>query len=294
MLHAFPGDALAIVAEDGVLVVAHNAFADVDGRAVGNVVDENVAVGAEGIVLAGLGTAGVGNATAVGREVELLDTAPGAHGALVGFGTDDIDHVAKVDSFVGEGGEEDVGILIHPAVPMTVHEVFVDTTSGLVETGVEFLDIVGASDGDVANVENLVAFGRNLEPFEACIDGGENGFFLRINVHGNDGVATGEEKGFVVEPHGVELVLDSVGDAYGLPVAFDGDEIELGVAFVLLNVVIGVGIDHTRTVGAYGKFAHFTEFPHNLGSETSILDSNLGFADQRDAFLLLFFAADDQ
>ena len=66
MFHALPCYFLSIVAEDGILVVAHDAFADVDSGAVGNVVDENVTVGAESIVFAGFGSAGVGYAGAVG------------------------------------------------------------------------------------------------------------------------------------------------------------------------------------------------------------------------------------
>ena len=66
MFHALPSNFLSIVAEDWVLVVAHDAFADVDSGAVGNVVDENVTVGAESIVFAGFGSAGVGYAGAVG------------------------------------------------------------------------------------------------------------------------------------------------------------------------------------------------------------------------------------
>ncbi len=294
VFHAFPCDAFAVVAEDGVLVVAHDAVADVDGGAVGDGVDKDVAVGAESIVFAGFGAAGVGYTFAVGREVELFNTAPRAHGALVGLGADNVDDVAQVNGFLGEGSEEDVGVFVDPVVPVAVHEVFVDAASGLGQPGIETVDGLGTFDGEVADVKNLVAFGGDFEALETRFDGGENLLGLTIDIHGNDGVATGEEDGVVVEPYGVELAFGGVGDADGLRVVGDREEVEFGIAFVLGNVVVGVGIDQTGAVGAEGVLAHFAKLPHEFGSEAAVLYCCHRFSDDAGGILLFVFAACNQ
>ena len=279
MFHALPSNFLSIVAEDWVLVVAHDAFADVDSGAVGNVVDENVTVGAESIVFAGFGSAGVGYAGAVGREVELFDATPRTHGTLEGFGADDVDSVAYLNRFGGEVGEIDVGVFVDPVVPVTVHEVFVDATGSFVQAMVEFLNVFGTLDRYVADVNDFVTFGRDFETFKSALDGSEKLFGLALDVHGDDVVATSEEDGFVVEPDGVELVFDGVGETNSLSITRGGDEIDFGVAFVTFDAVVGVSVDDLRAVGANIVFAHFAKLPHNFGGETAVLDGDVGFAD---------------
>ena len=281
VFHAFPGELGAVVREDGVLVVAHDAVGDVGGFARGDVVNEDVAIGAEGVVFAGFLAAGVGYAGAVGREVELLDAAPRTHGALVGVvGTNDIDSAAEVDAIAIEISEIDVGVFINPVVPMTVHEVFVDAASGLVEAGEEGLDVGIAADGDVGDVDDLFAVGGDFEAFEAGFDGGDNLFGLFVDIHLNDIVATGEEDVVVVDEDGVELGGGGVGDADSLCVVLVGlDEVELGIAFVEVHVVVGVGIDDHGAVGAEGELAHFAQLPHNFGGEAAVIDRDNGLAD---------------
>ena len=90
VFHAFPSQLLAVVAENGILVITHDAFAKVGSFACGDVVEVDVAIGAEGVVLACLLAAGVGNGLAIGREVELLYPTPWAHGTFKGIVADDV------------------------------------------------------------------------------------------------------------------------------------------------------------------------------------------------------------
>ncbi len=174
---------------------------------------------------------------------------------------------------------------------MAVHEILVDATSGLVEACIEFLDVFGTLHLEVADVENLVALGRDFKAFEAGLDGGEYFLGFAVHINGDDVVATGKKKSVVVNPHGVELAGGGVGEADGLVFAIGSEEIELGIALVFGDVVVGVGVDQTGTIGADSVLAHFAKLPHDFGSETPVFDCCHRFADDVLGFLLFLFAA---
>ena len=137
-LHTFPREVLAVVAEYGVLVVAHDALADILRGFLRDVVQENIAVGGVCVIAAGLFAAGIGDGFAVGAVVVLLHAAPRTHRALEGA-VDEADGIIYIHLLAVKLGEEDLRIFINPVVPVAVHEVLVDTAGGLVEAGVEFL-----------------------------------------------------------------------------------------------------------------------------------------------------------
>ena len=275
--HAFPSHHGAVVGEDGVLVVAHDAFGEVAGFTGGDVVEVDVAVGGVGVVVAGFFAAGVDNLGAVRVVVVLLGATPGAHGALVGA-VDDGDGVVEVGGAVLEGNEVDLRNFIHPLVPVAIHKVLVDAAGGLLQTGEELADVLGTLYGDGADVDQRAAVGSQLEALEAALAGGDDALVEGLDVDAADFISTAEEQRVVVFPHGAELALGGVGEALGLA-AGDRHEVEFGVVLVLLHVGVAEGVDDVLAVGADGVLAHDTQAPHHLGGETAVLDGDIGFAD---------------
>ena len=171
-----------------------------------------------------------------------------------------------------------MGIFVHPAVPMAIHQILVDAASGLAETGKETVDVGGTLDGEVGDEDDLCAVGRNLKAFEAVFDSGHHLLGFTLDVNGNDVITTGKKEGVRIQPHGVKLVLRGIGKADGTRLAIGWHHIQLGIAFVLLHVVIGGGESDACAVGAHIKFAHFSQLPHQLRGEVAITDGNGGTA----------------
>ena len=180
-------------------------------------------------------------------------------------------------------------VFVHPAVPVAVHEVLVDAAGGLVKAGIELVDVGGTLDGEVADVEDSVAFGRDFEAFEATFHRCQDFLRLLVDFHGDNAAATGKEDCVVVEPYGIELAFGGVGEADGLSFVLKVYEIEFSVALVLGYAVIGVGVDQLGAVGTDCELAHLAKFPHDFGCETPIFNFHIGFAD--DVVELLFLLA---
>ena len=287
-LHALPRDVLAIVAEHGVLVVTHDALAEVLGRFALDIIQEDVAVGGVCVVVTGLLAAGVSDFLAVGAVVVLLDAAPRAHRALEGA-VDEAYSVLDIH-LVAKFGEENLRVFVHPVVPVTVHEVLVDAAGGLVEAGVEFVEVAWARHGFGGDEDDGLAVGGELEALETALMGGDLFFAAVFHGHGDDVVVAAEEQRLVIVPHEVELGGGCSGEARNV-LALGGHEVDLGVALVLLHVVVGHGVGDLRAVGGDSLLAHLAQRPHHLGGESAILDLDFGFSDDLVTGLLLFLRA---
>ena len=159
---------------------------------------------------------------------------------------------------------------------MAVHEVLVDAAGGLVEAGIELVEMVGACDGDGGDVDDRLAVGGHLEALEAALALGHLALLLRLDVHGEYLVAATEHQRVVVEPHGAELAGGSLREALlgGLG-AVVGEQVELHVALVLLHADVLHAIDDMLAVGAHGVLADLSEAPHHLGGEAAVGDGDL-------------------
>ena len=113
-----------------------------------------------GVIVAGLFAAGVGKSLAVGTEVILLGTAPGTHRCLIGFAAEDVNSLLHHGLAVFDRNDINARNLIHPVVPMTIHEVFIDTSGGFVQTFVQFVEILGTLNRNSGDVGYGFAVGR--------------------------------------------------------------------------------------------------------------------------------------
>ena len=284
-LHALPSDVLAVVAEHRVLVVTHDALTEVLGRFLLDIIKEDVAVGGVRIVVAGLLAAGVGDFLAVGTVVVLLDAAPRTHRAFESAVDEagGVFHIHLVTKF----GEENLRVLIHPVIPVAVHEVLVDAAGGLVETGVQLVEVARAHDGFGGDEDDGLAIGGEFEALESALVGGDFLLLAVLDGHGDDVVVAAEEQRFVVFPHEVELGRGGGGEARHV-LAGGGHEVDFGVTLVLFYVVVGHGVGDLGAVGGDGHLAHLAQRPHHLRGETAVLDLDFGFPDDVRIGLFLF------
>ena len=138
-LHALPSDHGAVGRVLWIGVIAHVLvrsirLADVLCLTSLNVIEVDVAIGALGVGGTRLLAAGVGDGLAIGAPCQLLYATEGAHGRLVELALED---VARVGHHVAvKVGQEGVGDLVDPLVPMLIHEVIDDTTRGEGQVGV--------------------------------------------------------------------------------------------------------------------------------------------------------------
>ena len=203
-LHAFPGNHCTVVAEHGVLVVAHDTFADVAGLASLDIEDVNITVGRVGVVVASLFAAGVGDALAVGAVVVLLSAAPRTHGTFEGA-VDDIDHLIHPGLAVLQRSVEYLGDFVHPVIPVAVHQILVDTAGGLVKAGIKFVEVLGTLHGDGADIDQRIAVGRHLEALEAALALSHLALLLSFKVHRQNLASAAEHDSILVVPHWAEL-----------------------------------------------------------------------------------------
>ena len=178
-----------------------------------------------------------------------------------------------------------VGVFVHPAVPVAVHEVLVDTAGGFVEAGVEFVEVAGARHGFGGDEDDGLAVGSEFEALESAFVGGERLFPAILHGHGEDFIVTTEHQCRVIFPHKVELGSRRRGEARHV-LSSGSHEVDFGVALVLLHVVIGHRVGDLGTVGGDGLLAHLAERPHHLGGETAVLDLDFRFP----YYLFDFFA----
>ena len=135
-------------------------FAEVACGGGGEVVEVDVAVGADGVGLAHLFAAGVGYLARVGAPAELLHTAEGQHGALVRLAFKQVGACAR-GLAVGKVEKERVGGCGDVGVPVLIHEVVDDHARGKREVGVVGLN--GVTLVDLHDEDDLAAVGREEE-----------------------------------------------------------------------------------------------------------------------------------
>ena len=208
-----------------------------------------------GIVCAGFLAAGVGNGLAVGAVVELLHTAPRTHRTLESA-VNDADGIFSTSRFAVKIGKENLRVLVHPAVPMAVHQVFVDAAGGLVKAVEQFVDVAGTHHLFGGDKDDGLAVRSQFETFDSVLECPKGIFFLVLHIHRDDFVVAAEEQGVVILPHGVEFAGGGGGEADSLA-AFGGHQVEFGVALVLLHTVVGEGVGQLFTVRGDCRFAHF-------------------------------------
>ena len=252
--HALPSDEFSAVAEDGVLVVTLDVLAEVAGGAFLNDIQEDVAVGGMGVVGAGFLAAGVGDGLAVGAVVVLLHAAPRAHRALKGA-VDKAGGIIDIYLLAVEVGKENLRVLVHPAVPMAVHQVLVDAAGGFVEAVEQFVDVVGPDYLFSGDENDGLAVGGQFEAFDSVFNGGYGFLAFAFHIHGDDVVAAAEKQGIVILPHGVEFAGGGGGETHGLA-ALGGHQVEFRVALVLFHTVVGEGVGQLFPVRGDGGFAH--------------------------------------
>ena len=101
------------------------------------VIKENIAIGADGVVNARELAAGVCQLFAVGAPCKLLCAAKGKHGAFVGSAFEKV--LALTNLVAIERSNEGVGGRLGVVVPVLVHEVVGNDTCGLAEVVVVLL-----------------------------------------------------------------------------------------------------------------------------------------------------------
>ena len=151
--HGQPGDLAAVGAPHGHGVIAA-AQGDDRGLAGQDAVDVDFRIGGEGVFLAFLLLAGIGDVAAVRAPAEVLDAAEGAVRELVQHIRTAQDVQAFLDYTVAERGDEGMVDVFHPVVPMAVHQVLGRVRIGL---GKQRVGVHGALDGAVhrAHVHDL-------------------------------------------------------------------------------------------------------------------------------------------
>ncbi len=256
MLHAFPGDAFPVGGEDGVLVVAHHPFADIEGFLAVSVIDINIGIGGKGIVLSGFFAAGVGDFFAVRRPANLFQAAPGAHRAFVGFALQHVRHMGGVDFPSGDGGDENVRIFVHPAVPMPVHQIFVNPAGGFVQAFVQRLDVPCFLHGQAGGIKRFAAVGREHEFLHCLGEFAHAAFLVVLDIYAEKLLSAQKSDVCIVKPVHAVLIGFAHGQAGDLA-AVGVHPIEFGVAFVLLHAVISDGISDFSAVRGEVVTAHF-------------------------------------
>ena len=151
--HGQPGDLAPVGAPHGhgVIAAAHRDDGGLTGQ---DAVDVDFGIGGEGVFLAFLLLAGIGDVAAVRAPAEVLDAAEGAVRELVQHVGAAEDVQAFLDHAVAQRGDEGVVDVLHPVVPVAVHQVFGRVRIGLVQ---ERVGVHGTLDGAVhrAHVHDL-------------------------------------------------------------------------------------------------------------------------------------------
>ena len=272
MFHRQPRQRFSVGREGGVGVVAHHALGQVARCPGGDVVEVEIGVCRDGILLSGFLARGVDEALAVGRPCERLHSAEGLHGRFVGLVfhyVDDVDDLAA-----GEVGEEGVGHLGDPFVPVLIHKVVDDAARCLRKVGIG----VGgcAAVFDVADHDNALRVGAENEARDSFLDMAHLNAVLAVGVHDPelaDLVFVGIDEGdaaSAVDPAGIAFAGGGAGEADRAACFLEVDEIEVVVALVLLDALVRDTVEHFRAVGRYLRVADAAEGLQSLDVEDSV------------------------
>ena len=166
--HGQPGDLAAVRAPHGHGVIAA-AHRDDGGLAGQDAVDVDFGIGGEGVFLAFLLLAGIGDIAAVRAPAEVLDTAEGAVRELVQYVGTAEDIQSLLDNAVAQRCDKGVVDVLHPVVPVAVHQVFGRVRIGL---GQQRVGVHGTLDGAVhrAHIHDLGGIRRKGEFIDPPLD----------------------------------------------------------------------------------------------------------------------------
>ena len=273
--HAPPHQPVAVGTPYGVHIVAEVAFGEVGGCAAGEVVDEDVGVGAFGERLAALTFAAVGDLGAVGAPHGLLHSSERWDRAVEALA---FQQLGGLFGFV-HGCDEEVGVgAVGPCVPVAVHQIVVDHGVGFWQVGVAILD--SGVEAHVAGVEQVLAVGRVGEPVDVRFRVGDLGAVAAVGValenlhHAVGGVEEGDLLP-VGPPDGLCLTGRRGGDLCRFA-AGHRNSVEFGIAFVLGIVEIFHRIEQRLTVGRHLWCGNAAEIPQDFLREHALREVGHG------------------
>ena len=291
-LHAAPRDVASIGGELRVLVVAHVAvgsgavdtlvlqrtvgfyfgsdvigwLAEVARLAGGEVVEVDVAVGADGVGFARFPSAGIGHLFAVGAPRELFHAAEGHHGAFVGFAFKQV--FLHFHALAVEGGNEGMGRGSDVGVPVLVHKVVDDHAGGEGEVG--FLGFDGMVLRHFHDKQHLLLVGREEEVGHIGVGMGNLPTPSAVGVHLPELVtaALGGEEDDVSASVDVDCptLAPGAGGKLARCAVVEVEGVEHGVALVLLYTIIGDGINGFVAAGRGLETAYASHGPEGFRS----------------------------
>ena len=152
---------------------------------------------------------------------------------------------------------------------MAIHQVLVDASCGLVESGEEFSQMLGTFNRDGADIYQRGAVGSNLEAFEAALTLGNHCLLMVIDIYGKNLVPPAEHNSLVVEPHGIELGGGGGGQSRWFA-TIGRHQIELHIALVLFHADGFHAIDQLAAVGTHVIAGQLPQAPHHFGGEAAV------------------------
>ena len=140
---------------------------------------------------------------------------------------------------------------------MAVHQVLVDAAGGLVEAGVQLVEVAGTRHGFGGDIDDALAVWGEFEALDAAglHHAGERLLLFGFHVDRHDVVVAAEKERLAIQPYEVELALGGFGELGGVA-ALGGNEVYLGVALVLVHAVVGDGVSDQLAVGGDALLAH--------------------------------------
>ena len=167
--HRDPRQMLAVGAENRIGIIS-TVFLDGDGCAGQDVIDENARIGGEGVFLAGLFSAAIGDVTVVRRPVELLDAAERLCREFEQFFSQQVEGTVGCNDTIYQCGDISPWDFGHPVVPVPVHQVFRGISLCLVEGGIRVgrLDQCRVLDG--RGIEDLLSVRGEFKLADAIRD----------------------------------------------------------------------------------------------------------------------------
>ena len=279
------GDLRIVGRPDGILVISREVLlqpfdrlsgvevrglADVLRGARGDVVDEDVRIGRDGVLRAGQGFARVGQHRpgVVPGDLGHVEVG-GQRGVPRRIGAEDVG--AFLHALGPEVADEDVQVFtLVPVVPVAYHQVVVDPGLRLVHV---LVDVCRAAVGDLhaLHVPRLVAAGRDAEPFDIAREVRQLAHVAargRHLPHLHRAAAIREEVDVppVGAPAGCEAVRRAVAQArHGLRVELLDPEGRHAAVF--RHVVVCLLVDEALPVGRERGAARAAHLPHHLGGE---------------------------
>ena len=246
----------------GILVIAGHLsplLADVAGGAGGDVVDEDVRVGRNGIGGTCEVFAGVGKGSTCIVPGNLLAVEIGRKGCIPRLSLHNI--LTLSYNTIADGGYEDVGVVaLIPIVPMAYHQIVVDAGFRLVGLGI-YIRAFDVYDVHLLGVEHSLACGGNTKALDT-LNVGELLFVASV----------GEYAPYLTVGHIVEAIANPLWRGAFLHKAhhiatLGRHQIDTRCTLVLGHIVIGNCEGGKGAVGRELLTAYTAHFPHHFGGK---------------------------